>query len=116
TRPVGYLCSYWNIPLISWVSSDPYLSGDNSFSTLARTLGPYSKLGSCFVKLFEHWRWTEAILVTRLDTSCRYVQKSIIDSFRGAGITLADQMSIPTDFQSTEEIDSMLDRIRLRGR
>ena len=44
-RTVAELASFWNKPIISWVATDPDFVDAVTYSTLARTLGPFNKMG-----------------------------------------------------------------------
>jgi len=49
---VSEVSSFFNIPLISWVATDPDFDDKVAYSTLSRTLGPFSKLADFLLEVF----------------------------------------------------------------
>ena len=43
---VAQLASYWNLPVIGWMSSRKELSDKTLYTTLVRTFGPLDKIGN----------------------------------------------------------------------
>lgn len=68
TKVVGHLASYWNIPIITWVSLDPFLSDSKLYPTLSRTMGSYNKLGLALVTVFRYIGWRQV----SIQNSTRY--------------------------------------------
>ena len=66
--PVGYLCTFWNMPMFSWASTDPFLSDKKLYRTLVRIAPPFSKMGNAIYNAFLHFNWLNVIMVSQLRT------------------------------------------------
>lgn len=62
-EPVGLLAGYWNIPILSYGCSSSKLSNKNDYPTLARTVGPYTKLGPMFIGLSRYFNWRRIAII-----------------------------------------------------
>ena len=52
-RPAAELASFWNKPIVSWVATDPEFNDKTVYTTLGRTLGPFSKMGIFLLDVFK---------------------------------------------------------------
>ena len=50
---VAEFASYFNIPMISWVATDPDLGDKMKYSTLGRTLGPFDKMAEFLLTIYK---------------------------------------------------------------
>jgi len=62
-RAVSEVSSFFNIPLISWVATDPDFDDKIAYSTLSRTLGPFSKLADFLLEHFLQYNWRRIVVV-----------------------------------------------------
>ena len=85
--PASNLLSYWDIPMLSHACLDPQADDKAVHNTLIRILPSYSKIGEAFVKVFQHYGWTRAVLMARGGSGnpCVYGSHGIVNSF-GWGI------------------------------
>lgn len=58
------MASFFDIPVISWVATDPDFDDKVTFSTLVRTLGPFSKFGSFILEVFLQYGWRRAVVIS----------------------------------------------------
>ena len=63
-RAVSEVSSFFNIPLISWVATDPDFDDKIAYSTLSRTLGPFSKLADFLLEVFLQYNWRRVIVIS----------------------------------------------------
>ena len=53
-----------NIPIISWIATASDLSDRKRFSTLVRTLAPFSKLGEFFLEVLRFYGWNQVVVIS----------------------------------------------------
>lgn len=63
-RAVAELASVFEVPMISWVGTDPDFDDKITYSTLARTLGPFSKMGTFLVEIFQFYKWKRVVVIS----------------------------------------------------
>jgi hypothetical protein len=63
-RPAAELASFWNKPIISWVATDPDFNDKTVFTTLARTLGPFHKMGAFIAEIFKQYNWRKVVVIS----------------------------------------------------
>jgi len=61
-RPAAELASFWNKPIVSWVATDPDFNDKTMYTTLARTLGPFNKMGIYLVEIFKTYNWKKVVV------------------------------------------------------
>ncbi|XP_064638662.1 atrial natriuretic peptide receptor 1-like isoform X2 [Lineus longissimus] len=54
----GMLAAEWNVPMISWGCVSIHLSDKDTYPTLARTVGPHTKVSKMFRRIMEYYNWT----------------------------------------------------------
>ncbi|XP_036372525.1 atrial natriuretic peptide receptor 1 [Megalops cyprinoides] len=54
---VARLAAYWNIAVVSPICAGQEFLGKKEFPTLTRVFGPFTKMGSFFVKICEKFGW-----------------------------------------------------------
>nr|XP_015199399.1 PREDICTED: atrial natriuretic peptide receptor 1-like [Lepisosteus oculatus] len=54
---VGRLAGYWNIAVVSPICADSEFLDKKEFPTMTRVFGPFTKMGSFFVKICEKFNW-----------------------------------------------------------
>jgi len=58
------MASFYDIPVISWVATDPDFDDKVTYSTLVRTLGPFSKLGVFLLEIFIQYNWRRVVVIS----------------------------------------------------
>lgn len=106
--------------MFSQASTDPLLADKSVYKTLVRLGPPFNKMGKAFVEIFNHFKWTNIVMVSRRKVDdrnvfCDYSSRSAEEAFRKSNITLADWIQID-DGINEKAIDTLLNRIRQRGR
>ena len=89
------LASFWNKPLISWVATDPDFIDKTVYSTTARTLGPFNKLGVFILEILFKYNWSRVAVVSSNYLLWMDCGKAIRKVFRDNNITIAYQ----TDYE-----------------
>ena len=77
-------------------------------------------MGKALVEMFQHFSWNTVVMVTKRKTDnknvfCDYSARSVEEEFRNNNITINDYVLI-NDGIPDSDINSVLDRIRGRGR
>lgn len=62
-RGVAELASFFRIPVITWVATDPDFNDKIAYSTLIRTLGPFSKMGQFMAEVFKQYNWRRVVML-----------------------------------------------------
>ena len=88
-EPSGMLAANWQIPLISWGCSSSHLSNKDDFPTLARTLGPYTKMAKMFVKMLEYWKWSRVSILASTENVWQLTSHQIKLELEEAGKNVA---------------------------
>ena len=90
TSGVADLAAYWNIPVLSGVSTSKALDQKNRFRTLTRTSFNFSTLYNFFLSLFEKNKWETAAIVvdqtTLLPRFWPFVADGLKDVFTDNGV------------------------------
>jgi len=63
-RPAAELASFWNKPIVSWVATDPEFNDKTVYTTLGRTLGPFSKMGIFLLDVFKQYNWRKVVFIS----------------------------------------------------
>lgn len=63
-RPAAELASFWNKPLVTWVATSPEFNDKTVFTTMGRTLGPFSKMGIFLVEVFQQYNWRKVVILS----------------------------------------------------
>lgn len=92
-RSVAEIASFFRIPQISWVAIDPNLNDKVTYSTLARTLGPFSKLGEFLVEILAQYNWKRVVVINSNYLMYQDAAKAIIQVFTENGINIAYRSS-----------------------
>ncbi|ELT96323.1 hypothetical protein CAPTEDRAFT_189897, partial [Capitella teleta] len=88
-RSVSEIASFFRIPQISWVATDPDLNDKETYSTLARTLGPFSKLGEFLLEVFSQYKWKRVVLLSSNYLLYLDAAKAIRKVFNENNLTIA---------------------------
>ncbi|XP_074640309.1 atrial natriuretic peptide receptor 3-like [Tubulanus polymorphus] len=116
-RPALYLAAYLNYPHWSWTATHSELSDKKKFSTFARTLGSFSKLGSMFDILFTHYKWRRFAMFFKTTGWCEFGRKAIDEYMSLNNFDVAENIMFNDDVQLTASyIDDVLDRLQQRAR
>ena len=112
---MGELASFWNKPIISWVGTDPDFNDKTVFTTLGRTLGPLSKIGTFLVDIFEQYNWKRVVLISSNFLLWLDAAKAIRLVFKNANITIAYESTF-TRFPSLRYMRNVLMKTKEEGR
>jgi len=63
-RPAAELASFWNKPLVTWVATDPEFNDKTVYTTMGRTLGPFNKMGTFLVEVFQQYNWRKVVVIS----------------------------------------------------
>jgi len=50
--------------LITWVATNPQFNDKTVYTTLGRTLGPFNKMGTFLVEVFEQYNWRKVVFLS----------------------------------------------------
>ena len=114
-RSVAEIASFYKIPMISWVATDPDLNDKIMYSTLSRTLGPFSKLGDFMLEVFSQYKWRRVVVVSSNYLLYLDAAKAIKKVFQDANITVAYQSDY-NRYPPEPYITKVLTKIRTEGR
>ena len=81
--------SFFNIPLISWVATDPDFDDKIAYSTLSRTLGPFSKLADFLLEHFLQYNWRRIVVISSNYLLYWDAGKAIRKVFSESNVTVA---------------------------
>ncbi|XP_072021372.1 atrial natriuretic peptide receptor 1-like [Amphiura filiformis] len=92
TAPVADLCSHWNIPIVSGVSTSGALDDKSRYRTLTRTSFKASNLVDFMVTIFRRYNWKRCSIIW--DSNQAYwrtvLTPSLINILGQDGVTLRD--------------------------
>ncbi|XP_048851456.1 atrial natriuretic peptide receptor 1 isoform X3 [Brienomyrus brachyistius] len=86
---IGRLASYWNIAMISPICADQQFLDKKDFSTLTRVFGPFTKMGSFFVRICENFRWKRIGIIYDESPAWNIPAEGIRYSVQNNSITVA---------------------------
>lgn len=58
------MASYWNLPIISWVATDPMFNDKITFNTMGRSLGAFDKMGMFLMDIFDYYGWKRVSIIS----------------------------------------------------
>ncbi|ELT88558.1 hypothetical protein CAPTEDRAFT_89333, partial [Capitella teleta] len=114
-RSVAEITSFFKIPHISWVASDPDLNDKEIYSTLSRTLGPFSKMGEFILEVMAQYNWKRVVTLSSNYLLYMDASKAIRMVFNDNNITIAYQSSYDR-FPPEEYITKALLKTQQEGR
>jgi len=50
--------------LLTWVATSPEFNDKTLYTTLGRTLGPFNKMGTFLVEVFEQYNWRKVVVIS----------------------------------------------------
>lgn len=62
-RPAAELASFWNKPLVTWLATDAELSDRDVYTTMARTLAPFSKMADFLIEVLVQFNWRRVVTI-----------------------------------------------------
>ena len=62
-RSLAEIAAVFDIPVVSWVATDPDLNDRERYATLARTLGPFSKMGIFLLDHLRNYEWNRVAIL-----------------------------------------------------
>nr|XP_002733063.1 PREDICTED: atrial natriuretic peptide receptor 1-like [Saccoglossus kowalevskii] len=111
----GQLAAFWNIPIISWVATSPDFDDKNIYSTLGRSLGPFTKLGMFLMEIMASYNWNRAVIVYSTFLLYGDAGKAIEKTFNDNNVTLS-YVAIYNSNPTRKKIQSILRKIKREGR
>jgi hypothetical protein len=90
---VSEIASFFKIPQISWVATDPDLNDKMTYATLSRTLGPFSKMGEFLLEIMAQYNWRRVVTLSSNYLLYLDASKAIRKVFSENNITIAYQSS-----------------------
>jgi len=112
---VSEVSSFFDKPLISWVATDPDFDDKVAYSTLSRTLGPFSKLADFLLEVFLQYNWRRAVVISSNYLLYWDAGKAIRKIFSESNITVAYTSDF-NRFPSDNYIRNTLYKVSLEGR
>ncbi|CAD5124055.1 DgyrCDS12359 [Dimorphilus gyrociliatus] len=85
-EPVGLLASHWNLPLISYGCSSSSLSNKNSYPTVCRTVGPFSKLSPMLVAVAQYFNWRRIAIISSTENVWQLTSFQIKVELEASGV------------------------------
>ncbi|KAG7458595.1 hypothetical protein MATL_G00222120 [Megalops atlanticus] len=86
---VARLAAYWNIAVISPICADQEFLDKKEFPTLTRVFGPFTKMGSFFVKICEKFGWRRIGIIYNDHVTWTIPAEGIRYTAEDNGITVA---------------------------
>ena len=114
-RAVSEVSSFFDRPLISWVATDPDFDDKVAYSTLSRTLGPFSKLADFLLEVFLQYNWRRVVVISSNYLLYWDAGKAIRKIFSESNITVA-YSSVFNRFPSDDYIQNTLYKTSVEGR
>ena len=99
----------------SWVATDPDFDDKVAYSTLSRTLGPFSKLAVFLLEVFQQYNWKRVIVISSNYLLYWDAGKAVRKTFSESNITVAYTSDF-NRFPSDTYIRNTLYRTSLEGR
>ena len=109
------LASFWDIPLVSWVATDPDFIDKVTYSTMSRTLGPFNKMGVFLVEILKKYNWSRVVVISSNYLLWFDASKAIRKVFRESNITVAYQSEYDR-FPTLDYIQRTLQKVKDEGR
>ncbi|XP_077863909.1 atrial natriuretic peptide receptor 1-like [Saccoglossus kowalevskii] len=85
----GQLASFWNLPIISWVATDPEFNDKTRYTTLGRSLGPFTKLGTFLTEIMERYNWNRVVVIASTYLLFKDAANAIVKTFQENNVTMA---------------------------
>ena len=112
---VGYLASYWNIPMFPEYCSDVSMDDKLTYNTMVRVGGSWTGTGKAFVWVMKTYGWRHAVLLTVTAVSgCSYGGEAVPGPMDDSNMTLYWIRMMPSP--SDSHIDDYLTQTRDRAR
>ena len=89
-EPVGLLAAGWNLPMVSWGCASSLLSNKDLFPTMARTVGPYTKVDGMVPAMMRHFRWTRIAILASSENLWQLTAHAIKLRVEAENLTVAD--------------------------
>ena len=100
---LGYLASFWNIPVVSYAGSTGALSDKSVYDTLIRTVSPKGASGQVFSEIFLRFGWTRTCMV--LGSAESYLTRTrdgALASLVGINVTVPETIFFNTNYPKTD--------------
>jgi len=112
---VSEVSSFFDRALISWVATDPDFDDKVAYSTLSRTLGPFSKLAVFLLEVFQQYNWKRAVVISSNYLLYWDAGKAIRKIFSESNVTVAYSSDF-NRFPSDTYIQNTLYKVSMEGR
>ncbi|KAL3120640.1 hypothetical protein niasHT_007932 [Heterodera trifolii] len=107
---VAKMCSFWNIPAISYMPTTTAVSDRNIYKTLARTSSKNSNsIARALIRLAEHYNWKKLAIVTSTGPIAYERVSAFEDEFRRTNtVTVVKKVVLDENWDANEMIRSGL--------
>ncbi|XP_062864408.1 atrial natriuretic peptide receptor 1 [Trichomycterus rosablanca] len=95
------LAAYWNIAMISPICAEQQFLDKKAFPTLTRVLGPFTKLGTFFVKICKQFGWQRIGIIHSGDSTWTIPAEGIRYQAEQNNITVAKYLEIDGAIQNS---------------
>ncbi|KAJ8335807.1 hypothetical protein SKAU_G00391490 [Synaphobranchus kaupii] len=99
---IARLAAYWNIAVVSPICADQEFLEKKDFPTLTRVFGPFTKMGSFFVKICRKFGWKRIGIIYAKQTGWTMPAEGIRYTAEDNNITVAKYL----EFHDLEERDN----------
>lgn len=112
---VGYLTSFWDIPMFPEFCSDASMDNKTIYNTMIRIGGSWAGLGTAFVQMMLTYGWQHVtLLADTTQSACYYGGSAMTRPMAAANMTLnwVRLATAPSDL----DIDDYLNQARAKSR
>ena len=114
-RAVAEIASFYDVPLFTWVATDPDFNDKLTYSTLARSLGPFSKMGTFLAEILAQYNWRRVVVISSNYLLYWDASKAIRQVFSESNITISYETTY-NRFPPEAYITQSLTKAKLEGR
>lgn len=80
-EPAAILAASWNLPMISWGCESSKLSEKSIYSTFARTVGSFSKMGGLFMSVLGYFKWKSIGIIASTESIWQLAMTGLMKVF-----------------------------------
>ena len=112
TERVAEIAAYWNIPILSGLSTASILNNKDAFRTLTRTSSKISTLVDFIVKTMDEFEWQAVAVVYTPDDFYRFVYEGMDRAFSERNISIHSVPVLSSEVNATLAIKDAIARGR----